>query len=61
MKPGKYTTKLRTADGMVYDLGIRQHAPKHEHKGGGVCDKCNVVNAWTELVAKQGDPKCLPS
>ena len=43
---GTYTTKCRTADGVVYDLGEHEHPPKHDHLLG--CPSCLVVNAWTE-------------
>jgi len=42
----RYTTKVQTEDGVVYDLGLFQHPPKHEHKFG--CPSCLVKNAWTE-------------
>ncbi len=41
-----YTTKCKTQDGTVYDLGEREHPPKHEHLVA--CPSCLVVNAWTE-------------
>lgn len=47
MNLGVYTTKCRTRDGQVYDLGKGEHPPKHDH-GGLSCDGCLVTDAWTE-------------
>lgn len=43
-----YTTKIKTQDGQVYDLGKREYRPVHNHKDGKVCPKCNVISAWTQ-------------
>ncbi len=43
----KYTTYIQTEDGKIYDLGKGEYRPSHDHKKGGVCPKCNVINAWT--------------
>ena len=41
-----YTTLVQTKDMTIYDLGELEYPPKHDHKGG-LCPKCQVVNAWT--------------
>jgi hypothetical protein len=41
-----FTTKVKTKDGTVYDLGKLEYPPQHNHKGG-LCPICEVVNAWT--------------
>jgi hypothetical protein len=43
-----WTTKVKTKDGQIYDLGKLQTAPFHERSCQ--CDECNVINAWTEKV-----------
>lgn len=45
-----YTTKVKTNDGKVFDLGELEYPPKHQHKGGSSCDSCLVSNAWTEEI-----------
>jgi len=47
---GTYTTKLKTQDGKIYDLGEKQYPPRHYHPGLAPCPECFVVNAWTEKV-----------
>ncbi len=51
MKYGTYTTVVRTADGKTYDLSKGEHPPSrcHEHTDAFTCEKCLVVNAYTEL------------
>ena len=44
----EYTTKFKTQDGKVYDLGEGEHGPAHDHPGDATCPACAVVNAWTE-------------
>jgi len=44
-----YTTKCKTKDGEVFDLGEIEYPPKHDHKGG-LCPSCDVINAWTEKI-----------
>lgn len=48
---GTYTTMAQTADGRRYNLGEREHPPKHDH-GGFSCPGCVVVNAWTAREAR---------
>jgi hypothetical protein len=48
MKYGIYTTKCKTKDGTIYDIGSRIYPPKHVHDGHTTCVECLVVNAWTE-------------
>ena len=53
MKYHRYTTKVKTADGKVYDLGERQYPPNHQHdKQGTPCPGCLCVNAWTEIIGE---------
>ncbi len=33
MENGLYTTKVKTQDGNIYDLGERQYPPTHYHPG----------------------------
>lgn len=42
-----FTTKVKTKDNFIYDLGELEYPPKHDHKGG-MCNECQVINAWTE-------------
>jgi len=49
---GVYTTKVRTEDGKVYDLGEREYPPVHHHPGEALCTECFVLNAWTERVGE---------
>lgn len=48
---GTYTTKVRTQDGVIHDLGAGDHPPRH-NECITACPSCLVVNAWTERVAK---------
>ena len=50
MENGLYTTKVKTQDGRIYDLGEREYPPTHHHPGEAPCQECFVVNAWTEKV-----------
>jgi hypothetical protein len=43
-----HTTKVKTEDGKVYDLGEKQYPPTHHHPGDRPCAECFIVNAWTE-------------
>jgi len=47
-----FTTKVKTKDGSVYDLGELEYPPQHSHKGG-LCPSCEVVNAWTEEITSE--------
>lgn len=46
-----YTTKVKTANGKVYDLGKFEHPPGYcsAHSDAFTCPNCLVVNAWTEV------------
>lgn len=48
LEDGVYTTKVKTEDGKVYDLGLREYPPVHHHPGEAPCVECFVINAWTE-------------
>ena len=57
MTYGIYTTKLKTQDGKIYDLGKREYPPRHYHPGMLPCPECFVINAWTEKEAQNGREK----
>lgn len=42
-----WTTKVRTQDGHIYDIGEGEHPPKHPDHDV-TCPGCLVVDAWTE-------------
>jgi hypothetical protein len=46
----RFTTKVKTRDGKIFDLGEFKFPPKHDHKGGGSCEGCLVANAYTEEI-----------
>ena len=47
-----YTTKVKTKDGKVYNIGERQYVPYHNHPREATCPGCQVVNAWMEKEEK---------
>lgn len=48
-----HTTFVKTRDGRIYDLGLREYPPRHDDCG---CAKCAIVNAWTGP-RSEGAPK----
>ena len=56
MKDGTYTTIVRTANGKTYDLSKHEYPPSKcsTHGDESSCEKCLVVNAYTELVETPG-------
>lgn len=49
-----WTTKIKTQDGKVWDLGKLNFPPTHQHgkDGCGICRECLIINAYPEIIGE---------
>lgn len=47
-----WTTKVKTQDGKIWDLGERDFPPTHQHPGDRSCQECFIINAYPEIIGE---------